>query len=284
MKWFQALKPTRQWAQFRIRSMLCLIALVAILCGRPHFLRYHAVWRLGHYVGVDLRRLPDDEQSQVAAWIKTLTGPDDDDPLTDAIRENWLVHRSSAQSAEGLLYVVVMHPTLSSPGVSYCRLYLISHRGNLIRTFQFNVGDWPIAARFDQSRRDLLCLIVEASCVWSGETRQFYRVTDEYVELLRSELLDGTMEMGRGNLFDIDPKPPDWSSWEELLLSDRSIDQLRGLAAFWSYEVQERYRPWDKQGRASVDVQTKQRLEALSQSDDPWIREEAAAAVTLLDE
>ncbi len=264
--------------------MLCVIALVAVICGWPHFRRYHAVWRLGDCVGVVLTQLPDDEQSQVADWIQTCVGSNGDDPSSDDFQQNWLVHRSSVRGTEGRLYVLEMHPTLSNPGSSYCRLHIVTHWGRLIRTIRFKVGyrAWPKTARFDESKRDLLCLVVETSGMWSGETRQFYRITDSDVELLRSEQLDGTMKMGNGNLFDIDNKPPDWTSWEELLVADREIDQLRGLAAFWSYDIQQGLGARDRKKRVPVDVKTRWRLDELSKSKDPWISEEATAAVRLL--
>jgi hypothetical protein len=109
----------------------------------------------------------------------------------------------------------------------------------------------------------------------SGKTRQFYRITDDYVELLRSERLDGRFNMGNGNSFEIADKPPDWSKWKQQLASSDRINQLRGLAAFWSWDNLENYQP--------IDEQTQSRLEELSASRDPWIREESAAALLLND-
>lgn len=112
--------------------------------------------------------------------------------------------------------------------------------------------------------------------------RSVYRITDTCVELLRSERFDGTMQMGDGSLFDVDSRPPGGHLWEQLLSGDNEVNQLRGLAAFWSYDIQKGLRSRDIHKRVSVDVKTRQRLEELSKSQDPWISEEAEAAAELL--
>ncbi len=173
------------------------------------------------------------------------------------------------------MYVVQMRDTVLIPSDSSCQVHVIDRWGRLIRSFSFNVGYSvrPEAVTFDESRYGFPCLTVETRVKWLIKTRLFYRVTDNHVELLRRERLDGTMDMGNGNAFEIAEKPEDWSDWRRLVASDDTLDQLRGLAAFWSYDNQE--------NMGTIDETTQRRLEQLSKSDNSWIREESAAAIRL---
>lgn len=285
VRFAMALRPTRRSFQFTLRSVLCVIALTALICGWPHFRRYHAIWQLRHYVGVDLRKLADDEMLEVVDWIKIIVGSHNDPPSSTLwmYQEYYLVHVSSTPDTNGRLYVVQMLSTMSHPGWSACQLDVADPWGRWVRTIRFNVGTdaFPMSARFDESRYGTLMLVVETSNEEAilGESRQFYRVTDGLAEFLRSEQLDGTLPEWGCGVFEIEEKPHDWGSWKQLLAADQQIDQLRGLATFWSYDVQ--HRLWSGDIR-SVDDKTRKRLEELSTSDDPWIREEAAAAVRWL--
>jgi hypothetical protein len=130
-----------------------------------------------------------------------------------------------------------------------------------------------------ESQHGFLCLAVESHSMWLGDSRQYYRITDEYVELLRGETLDGAFMMARGTSYELEEKPPDWSQWRQLLASAEPLDQRRGLAAFAS---------WDNldaiTSAQDIDDETRTRLNELSASVDPWIREQAIAAVKYLNE
>ena len=96
---------------------------------------------------------------------------------------------------------------------------------------------------------------------FTGKTRQFYYINNKHAELLRIERIDGKFAMGNGNPFDVQDKPPDWSSWQQLLESSDRLQQLRGLAAFWSYDNLKHLGP--------VEAKTRVRLEHLSKSSKP---------------
>jgi len=71
--------------------------------------------------------------------------------------------------------------------------------------------------------------------------------------------------------FETDDKPADWSDWQRLLESADRLQQLRGLAAFWTLTKPQR--------RQSMDDKVRLRLKQLATSPDPWISEEANQAL-----
>ncbi len=119
-----------------------------------------------------------------------------------------------------------------------------------------------------------MCLAVTTDGWFTGKTRQFYYINNKHAELLRIERIDGKFAMGNGNPFDVQDKPPDWSSWQQLLESSDRLQQLRGLAAFWSYDNLKHLGP--------VEAKTRVRLEHLSKSSEPWISEESKWALRFL--
>jgi hypothetical protein len=76
------------------------------------------------------------------------------------------------------------------------------------------------------------------------------------------------------NFFDIEEKPSDWSQWETHLGSSNRLDQLRGLAAFWSHD--------NLKSMGELNENTTRRLEELANSEVPWLSEEATAALKLI--
>lgn len=69
--------------------------------------------------------------------------------------------------------------------------------------------------------------------------------------------------------------PPDWSDWQGLLASPERIQQLRGLAAFFS--IRDQANPIDD-GKNPLGEKVRLRLAELAKSPDPWISEEAKLA------
>jgi hypothetical protein len=61
----------------------------------------------------------------------------------------------------------------------------------------------------------------------------------------------------------------DWSDWQRLLESPERLQQLRGLAAYFSNGE------WKEQ----IDAKVRRRLAELANSPDPWISEEAKLAI-----
>jgi hypothetical protein len=110
-----------------------------------------------------------------------------------------------------------------------------------------------------------------------AKIRDYYRISDKYVELLRRENLGGKCIMGCPDDFvSSQTKPPDWSEWQQLLESPNRLQQLRGLAAFVG--TREWYSPigaWTK----PLDEKARRRLSELANSPDPWISEEAKLAL-----
>jgi hypothetical protein len=272
------LRPRARWRQYSLRTLLCAVVLLAVLSCWPYLDRCYVVSRLQEYYDTDIRDLPDAESRRIDRWVAKLCGQERTS-LEDLVGpKTWLLHRSRAAGLERKTYVIQMEPTLSIPGSSYCHFHVLDSWGYPIRSMMFNVGyrARPTLATCDESQHGFLCLTVETDAMWWGKTRQFYRITDEYAELLRSERLDGTFAMGNGNVFEIAEKPGDWSDWEQLIESPDCIQQLRGLAALWSSDNLSR----------SAQIQEKlwRRLEHLSVSRDPWISEESKAALKLLAE
>ncbi len=112
-----------------------------------------------------------------------------------------------------------MQPAISVPDASSCSLNRIDRWGRLAKSDEFNIGyrAWPESATCDESRFGFLCLEVVTEGMWSGKTRQFHRITDDHVELMRSETIEGEYAGGKGNLFEIEEKPPDWPYWPRLI-------------------------------------------------------------------
>lgn len=269
----------RRWFQFTLRSLLGTTAIVCLVCAWPHMQRHYCAWRLGGYVGVDLEKLPDGEKRQVNRWIECLIGNEDfpEADLWPIFRGDSLIGKSSLPGY-GRLYIVQLAPTMSIPGTSYGRLYVLNEQNRMIRSTVFNIGyrAFPKSASFDESSYGFPCLIIETSHTWIGDTRQFYLVSDDSVELMRSEQLNGILYAGHGNSFDLETKPSDWARWRDLLNSSDRIAQLRGLAAFWSYDILEQ--------RPIHDQALHDRLSELSKSGDSWIREESLEALKWIDE
>lgn len=126
------LTPKRRWLQFSIRTMLCVTAVVAVICKWPEMRRYHAHWRLGEYADVNLKDLPADEKERVDDWIGVLVGSNENEAFP-LFSENWLVHTANLPGTAQGMYVVEMEPLFSIPGSSYCRLHRMDRWGRLIR-------------------------------------------------------------------------------------------------------------------------------------------------------
>jgi hypothetical protein len=269
----------RRWLQFSLRTLLGIAAVVCFIFAWPHMYRHYTAWRLGGYVGVNLEKLPDDEKKAVNRWIESLVGNEDfpEADLWPYFRGNSLIGKSSLQGY-ARLYIVQLAPTMSIPGTSYGRLYVLDQQNRVIRSTVFNIGyrAFPNSASFDESSYGFPCLVIETRHTWVGSTRQFYRISDDSVELMRSERLDGKLYAGHGNSFDLRIKPTDWTNWRDLLNSSERLAQLRGLAAFWSYDILEQ--------RPIHDRALHNRLSELSKSTDSWIREESLEALKWIDE
>jgi len=255
--------------------LLCTPVVLAVVLAWPRLYAHYIVWRLDRYDDTDLRKLPEDEKQRVDGWIAKVVGK----PRTTwmFVPENRLLHSSVTQARTWRLYVVQMEPAYDSPGLSFCQIHTLDYWGQLKGSITFEIGkdNMPNTVAMDDVHNGFLCLTVETNCSRAGETaRQFYRITDGYVELLRRERIDGDFAMGRGSWFDVRKKPPDWSDWARLLESSDRIQQLRGLAAFWCGDnLQHVGRPEEK---------TRLRLKELSKSTDPWISEESSCALKFL--
>jgi hypothetical protein len=147
----------------------------------------------------------------------------------------------------------------------------LDYSGRLVRDESFRVGyeDFVCLATLDESRYGFLCLVLETANLSDCRTRQFYRVTEKYVEVLRSENLDGTSAMRNMAWYKVDREPPDWSDWQRLLESPEPLQQLRGLTALFS----------DRDRATRIDDKARHRLSELASSPDAWISEEAKLAL-----
>jgi hypothetical protein len=123
--------------------------------------------------------------------------------------------------------------------------------------------------RFSERAYGFRCLTIEADDIWVGPTRQFYYIGEEHVELLRREKANGTLTGTHWDAFASGETPADFANWEALLNSKECLQQLRGLAAFFS--VRDKTMP--------VGDNVCQRLTELANSSDPWISEEAKVAL-----
>jgi len=274
------LKSRRSWLRPRLSTVLYMIVAVGLVLAWPQVRRQSAFLQLNGYVGVNLLELPAEERQQVNEWIELVVDASEEDQFYWFNRYNRLLHRSKAPTAKGQFFVIQIQRVFSPKDGDLYHMYVLSRWGCLVRKHTFRIcgfGQWVENIAFCESRYGFMCLVVETSGSRPGEIRQFYRISDTHVELIRVEWRDGTTAMGtlRGNGFESADKPADWADWQGLIASDDVVDQLRGLASFWSYD---NLRP----GR-TVNESMRGRLEELSKSEDPWISEEAAAAVELLD-
>lgn len=229
------------------------------------------------YDGVNLWELPDADRYRVDGLIEDIVGPRE-----KIFWQNWLVSISKECGNESRMYIVQIYPTPSTPGVSRCTIHLVSSSEQVIWTHTFDIGyrAWPEAAKLGDEH-GFLCLTVETRGWFTGETRQFYRVAEPVVELIRYEKMDGTFIEEDIDLFscDIGGRPTSLQ-YETKLMSSNPVEQLRSLALFWSVDVVEAER---KNRRLTVRENVRRRLGELSQSDDLWIREESVCALRLLE-
>ena len=242
----------------------------------PHVQRRDILWRLQAYLDVDLETLPLEEQPRLSQWIDQLVGEKETDSPYGARRWGyWLLHATDVPGAGRQTVVITITPPCPGPGLFRCRIRFLDSWGHLSRSMTFNVGHSmffePAAVTWNESQYSFLCLTVETSEMMGIKRRQLYRITDNYVEMIRSEHSDGTFAPEYWHLIDIKDKPPDWSEWELLLESPDRLQQARGLAAFWF--------DWTATGPKTVDDKLQSRLAYLAKSSDRWVSEESTAAL-----
>ena len=277
-------KRKRGWYQYSLGTLLCVSVVLAVIFSWPCIHGRYIVWRLQEYDDGDLTKLPDEEQQRIGRWVAYLLGKPYESLDTPSktslndVPENWLLHVSTASGLAQRMYVIQMEPTINYVGFSFCQIHTLDYWGRLVGSIRFKIGYralLPNAPTLDESQHGFLCLTVNTHHTpHVGETRQLYYITDKYPELLRIERIDGRFAMGNGNLFDLQDKPPDWSDWKRLLESSDRLQQLRGLAAFWSYDNLQHLGP--------IEEKTRLRLEHLSKSSEPWISEESTWALRFI--
>lgn len=265
-------KPSRRWYQFSLRTLLALPLLLALVLSVvyswPYVERRYILWRLQDYVDKDLQKLPDEERQQVDGWVRTLVGEERTwgfDPFNPA--SNWRLHTVDIPRVGRQLYVVTMKMT--ELGYIFCILHTLDSSGRLVRSTDFPVGYFmsPVSVACDETH-GFLCLTVETENK-ANKMRQFYRIADEHIELLRSENGSGKCEMGWRSSFASPYNPVEQSNWQDRLDSFERLEQLRGLAAYFAHL--HRTEP--------VDDNVRHRLSELANSPDPWISEEAKMAM-----
>ncbi len=276
-------KPTRRWYQYSVRTLLLLpVVLALVLSGVyswPHVHRRYIVWKLEKYDDDDLTKLPDEEQQRIGRWMGDLIGEPYEacDKPTKTCPNGppkyWLLHASVTPRVGCRMHVVQLERTIEFAGVPFCRIHILDYWGRVVGSIRFQIGGrraQPTSATLDESQYGFLCLKVKTDGLM-GKSCQFYYITDRYAELLRIERIEGKFGMGNGNQFDLRDKPPDWSDWKALVESPERLQQLRGLAALWSYDNLQHLTP--------VDGKTRLRLMQLSTSADPWVSEESRWAL-----
>ena len=179
---------------------------------------------------MDLETLPLEEQPRLSQWIDQLVGEKETDSPYGARRWGyWLLHATDVPGAGRQTVVITITPPCPGPGLFRCRIRFLDSWGHLSRSMTFNVGHSmffePAAVTCNESQYSFLCLTVETSEMMGIKRRQLYRITDNYVEMIRSEHSDGTFAPEYWHLIDIKDKPPDWSEWELLLESPDRLQQ-----------------------------------------------------------
>ncbi len=276
-------KPVRRWYQYSLRTLLLLPLLLALVLSAiyswPYVHRRYILWRLQDYVDKDLRKVKGEERQRVARWIAKLLGQEPVEAqgiVVDLgwLYENWLLHSANTPGDGRQTYVIQTEPAVRGP--AYCTLHKLDSSGRLVHSTRFNLGLFasPLSGTFSESRYGFPCLVMETDFFTDAgrpKSRQFYAITDEYVEIVRAEDIDGRFAKANLKWAEIHVKPPDWSDWQRLLESPDRLQQLRGLAAYWTLSESQRHQ--------STDDKVRRRLEQLARSPDPWISEEANQAL-----
>jgi hypothetical protein len=283
-----AAPPKRRWHQYSLRTLLLLPVLFVlvfnVLYGWRIVRARYILWQLQGYVDKDLSKLPHEESQRVDDWVTALRGEKQEEwPNKPWIRyRNRLLHSTFMPGGGWRLYVVkIDDPPCPWPmGGHVLRFY---SWGRLLSSSEFGRGDSQAYDCHcyidDEPRHGFPCLTVETDGDGSSEPiaarkrRQYYRITDDYLEFLRSEKMDGTFSMGEipGFAYRFHDEPPDWPAWPRLLESPDPLQQLRALAAYWTDD------PNIRSKRTGDKV--RQRLAELAKSPDPWISEEAKVAL-----
>lgn len=265
-------KPTRRWYQFSLRTLLLLPTVLALVLSGiyswPYVQRRYILWRLHDYVDKDLQKLRDEEKQQVDGWVRTLVGEESKwrfDPFNPA--SNWRLHTVDIPQVGRQLYVVRMKMT--ELGYFFCILHTLDSSGRLVRSTDFPVGYIisPLSVACDETH-GFLCLIVETGYK-AGTTREFYRIADDHIGLLRVENESGRCQMGRRSYWAFPYSPVERSNWQDRLDSPERLEQLRGLAAYLA----------GPHRTERIADKVRHRLSELANSSDPWISEEAKVAM-----
>jgi hypothetical protein len=266
-----AVPPKRRWYQFSLRTLLLLPVLLALVLSAvyswPIVHRRYVLWRLQDYADKDLTKLPNEQRERVNGWLRFLLAesPVEFNGTSIYPRDNRLLHISdSAEIGRRIFVIETEMDNLPDLFGEFCVLHTLDSSGRLLRSRRLIAFAAFQSATIGLSQRGY-----ESLTIVGTDIRQIYRLTDDSVESLRSEDRNGKSVLGLRSTFEETETPPDWSDWPWLLDSPEELQQLRGLAAFFS--VRDKTKP--------IDDRVRQRLKELTNSPDPWISEEAKLAL-----
>ena len=176
-----------RWVQFRIRTMLCAVAVVAVVFGWPEIHRHYIFWRLQGYTGSNLQELSTEEKQRIDNWILAIT--EEAAEVREFGPENWLLGRAKTATGNQRLIILQMEPSVTG-GTSYCRLYSLESRATPLQSTRFGLSGYPTAAEFKRPREDTLHLIITTTSNWGDTYRETYAVMEHRVHFLNGETIE----------------------------------------------------------------------------------------------
>ena len=271
----------RRWYQFRLRSLLALLFVAALVFAWPHIRRQYAFWQLKRFIGLNFNTLAQGERTYAESLVTRVTEPWKLTSKGPQIPfwgfDTWQVLRRSSDERQRRFAIIQIEQAMSIPGVSRARIYHLDVFGNVTGKIEFDAGyrSFVDKVEFDEKLRGFPCLTIETHHTFCGKIRQFYVVFGDRVELVRCETLGGELYTHAGNSFDPYDTPVPPETWRKLIRSDDRVEQLRGLGHLWS---------WDVPAQIQLDDELRLDLQRLTSSSDRWVSESAGVALNHLSE
>jgi hypothetical protein len=282
------LSPSRRWLQFRLRTVFVVATALCIYLSWPHIARQYAFWRLCQigerdfgilWTAESLEFQPTPAEArkmrETGKLIRRVLPTADEYENSVSDEQNsrwWSVQR--ADHRDGRLLLVHIQPPIVIPGSGKVRIVLFDRWGRVIGDKAIWTGNRvePIRIAYDEKEHAFPYLTVDGYTWRQFRCRQEIAIRPERIAVVRltyeSEESGTVQRLKTRHSLGPDQRFADHSAWSKALMSRDDIDVLEALL----------YLP-PAEAIAQRDPADIERLEALAQSSDPWIREGATAAL-----
>lgn len=298
-----------------ILAVLGCCAVAATIC---YVARPSPVQRLEPYLDRDLRTLSEDEQikfdgliGQLAPEASVLIRPSPPKtwnprdwydylmtpPMTLLSCHSWYFWRVTNEHGEARLVLFQGWPLDTIPGGSSARIFVLDGEGRALTQTEFQTGyriTIDDASWLQDSGHGFPCVLVYSGSVINGSdiARQYYAFLDETFALVRLEHSNGKLVRNEYCWPDhtIGPGVPERTpqEWEAALRSPNRAEVLHCLVWLGGKHCDLLHRDVRQEGEPRRDAErvlaTRGRsgvqsvVEALTRSEDRWVREAAQAA------